>query len=50
MFSFPVKTTSKGWEIVKGLNQTEFSLSMIRASEAEVLCERDLIRHLLVNS
>lgn len=50
MFSFPVKTTSKGWEIVKGLNQTEFSLSMIRASEAEVLSERDLIRHLLVNS
>ena len=48
MFSFPVKTNVNGWEIVKGLDQTDFSRSMIQASESEVLCERDLIRHLLM--
>jgi malate dehydrogenase len=48
MFSFPVKTTINGWEIVQGLELTDFSRSMIQASETEVLCERDLIRHLLV--
>lgn len=45
--SFPVRTTTKGWEIVKGLTIGEFSRKKIDASVAELKEEREAVADLL---
>ena len=47
MYSFPVTCSSGCFEVVKGLNQDEFSIEMMKATEKELLEERDAIKDLL---
>lgn len=47
MCSYPVEVRDGRWQIVRGLEIDEFSQAKIKASEAELICERDMIRHLL---
>ncbi len=47
VYSFPVRVTEGRWQIVKGLDLHPQAEAGIRASEAELLAERELIRHLL---
>ena len=47
MFSFPTLCKSGGYEVVQGLNQDDFSLKMIKATENELLEERDAVKDLL---
>lgn len=45
--SYPVEVRDGRWQIVQGLELDEFSRARIKASEAELISERDMIRHLL---
>jgi malate dehydrogenase len=47
MCSYPVAVRDGRWQVVQGLELDEFSRAKIKASEAELICERDMIRHLL---
>lgn len=47
VYSFPVRVNEGRWQIVEGLHLHPHAEAGIRASEAELLAERDLIRHLL---
>ena len=47
MFSYPVEIREGRWRIVQGLTIDDFSRERIRASEGEILRERDMVRHLL---
>lgn len=46
-FSSPVRTAAGHWTLVEGLDIDEFSHARMKASEAELLLERDMVRHLL---
>jgi malate dehydrogenase len=47
MFSYPVEVRDGAWRIVQGLEINDFSREKIKATEAELTGERDLIRHLI---
>lgn len=47
VYSFPVRVSEGRWHIVEGLELHPHAADGIRASEAELLAERELIRHLL---
>jgi malate dehydrogenase len=47
MFSYPVEVRDGAWRIVRDLEIDEFSRERIKATEAELIGERDLIRHLI---
>lgn len=47
MFSFPITCKNGRYEIVQGLDQDDFSLEMIKATENELLEERDAVKDLL---
>jgi len=47
MYSFPVVCKDGAYEIVQGLEMNEFSEDCIRASESELLGERNAVEHLL---
>jgi len=47
MFSYPVESRDGQWSIVQGLDIDAFSEAQIRASEAEIKLERDMVRHLM---
>ena len=47
MFSYPVVCSGGGYSIVQSLDLDEFSLESIKASENELLEEREAISHLL---
>ena len=47
MFSYPVVCSGGGYSIVQSLDLDEFSLESIKASENELLEEREAINHLL---
>lgn len=48
VFSFPCKSNAKGdFEIVKGLNFTEFLQEKINLTQKELLEEREMVAHLL---
>ncbi|MEY2697796.1 MAG: hypothetical protein RL333_1934 [Pseudomonadota bacterium] len=49
VYSFPVRVTAGRWQIVEGLDLHPQAEAGIRASEAELLAERELIQHLLPN-
>ncbi len=47
IYSFPCTTKDGQWSIVQGLAIDAFSETRMRASEAELIEERDAVRHLL---
>ncbi len=47
MYSFPVICKNGSYEIVQGLNLDDFSIEMIKATEKELLEERDAVKDLL---
>lgn len=47
MFSFPIICKNGGYEVVQSLDQDDFSLEMIKATEKELLEERDAVKDLL---
>ena len=47
MYSFPVKCSNGNFEVVQGLNQDDFSMEMMKATEKELLEERDAVKDLL---
>jgi malate dehydrogenase len=49
VYSFPVRVAEGRWQIVEGLDLHPQTEAGIRASEAELLAERELIQHLLPN-
>lgn len=47
VFSFPVTITNGQYNIVKGLDMNEFSLERLRQNEAELIEEKQAVKHLL---
>ncbi|MEM7400628.1 MAG: malate dehydrogenase [Pseudomonadota bacterium] len=47
MYSFPVTCSSGSFEVVQNLAQDEFSIEMMKATEKELLEERDAVKDLL---
>jgi malate dehydrogenase len=47
MFSYPIRTTAKGWEIVKDVPLNEFSRDKIAITENELKEEKSLVAELL---
>ncbi|MND05792.1 malate dehydrogenase [compost metagenome] len=47
MFSFPVETENARYRIVQNLEINEFSRNKLQITEAELLAEREAVRHLL---
>ena len=47
MYSFPCVCKDGQWEIVQGLENNEFSLGKMKATEQELKEERDAVAHLL---
>ena len=47
VYSFPVRCQDGRWEIVQGLEISEFSRERMKATEAELLEERDGVKDLL---
>ena len=47
MYSFPVTCNNGNFEVVQGLNQNDFSLEMMKATESELLEEREAVKELL---
>ncbi len=47
IYSFPVKCKNGSYEVVQGLNMEDFSSEMIKATEKELLEERDAVKDLL---
>ena len=47
MYSFPIVCEGGGWNVVEGLEISEFSRKMMSATEAELVGERDAISDLL---
>ena len=47
MFSYPVTVRDGVWQIVQNLEIDAFSRERIKATEAELLAERDMVRHLM---
>lgn len=44
MFSFPIRSNGQGkWEIVQGLNQSEFSKEKIATTYAELISEKEIV-------
>ena len=48
MYSYPIRSNGTEWEIVKGLEINEFSQQKMKATEKELLEERDAVKALLV--
>ena len=49
VYSFPVTVRNGQFSIVKGLDLNEFSLERLRQNEAELIEEREAVKHLLRN-
>jgi len=47
MYSFPVTCNNGSFEVVQGLKQDDFSVEMMKATEKELLEERDAVKDLL---
>jgi malate dehydrogenase len=47
VYSFPVMVRNGQYEIVKGLDINEFGLARLRENEAELIEERQAVKHLL---
>jgi malate dehydrogenase len=49
MFSFPIRSTGQGWEIVQGIELNDFSREKIAATQQELLEEKEAVSELLGN-
>ena len=47
MYSFPVVCHNGSYDVIQGLNQDDFSIEMMKATEKELLEERDAVKDLL---
>ena len=47
MFSYPIRSTGKSWEIVQGVSLNEFSRSKIALTETELKEEKALVSELI---
>jgi malate dehydrogenase len=47
IYSFPCRCKDGDWEIVQGLEVGEFSQAKMKATEQELVEERDAVSHLL---
>jgi malate dehydrogenase len=47
IYSFPCRCKDGQWEIVQGVDISEFSQEKMKATEAELIEERDAVAHLL---
>ena len=47
IYSYPVTCADGDWQIVQGRDINEFSGAKMRATEAELVEERDAVAHLL---
>jgi malate dehydrogenase len=47
IYSFPCRTKNGQWEIVQGVAINEFSTKRMKATEQELIEERDAVKHLL---
>jgi len=47
MFSFPIRTNGKDWEVVQGLPVNDFSAEKIAATQKELQEERDAVKGML---
>ena len=47
MYSFPVSCKNGSYKVVQDLSMDDFSLEMIKATEKELLDERDAVKNLL---
>jgi malate dehydrogenase len=47
MFSYPVEIEDAQYRIVQNLETGEFSREKLKITEAELLAEREAVRHLL---
>ena len=47
MYSFPAVCNNGSYEVVQGLDQNEFSIEMMKATEKELLEERDAVKDML---
>jgi len=47
MYSFPVTCSNGSFEVIQGLEQDDFSIEMMKATEKELLEERDAVKNLL---
>ena len=47
IYSFPCRTKNGQWEIVQGVSVNEFSKAKMKATEQELIEERDAVKHLL---
>ena len=47
IYSFPVVCKGGDWQIVQGLKVNDFSRAKMKATEAELIEERDAVAHLL---
>jgi malate dehydrogenase len=50
MFSYPIRSTASGWEIIQGLPVNDFSRSRITTTENELKEEKSLVADLLPGS
>ena len=46
IFSFPLRSNGKDWEIVQNLKHNEFAQNKIKATLDELLAEKDAVKHL----
>ena len=49
IYSFPARCKGGDWEIVQGRSIDEFSQEKMKATEAELIEEREMVAHLLPN-
>ena len=47
IYSFPCRCVNGQWQIVQGLPVSEFSQAKMKATETELIEERDAVAHLL---
>jgi malate dehydrogenase len=47
MFSFPVRSNGKSWEIVQGLEHNAFAQEKIKATREELLLEKEAVKEFL---
>ena len=47
MFSYPVRSNGSDWEVVTGIEHNDFSKEKIKASEDELVAEREAVKKLL---
>ena len=48
MFSYPIRTTEKGWEIVEGVKHNAFGQEKFDITYKELLAEKEAVKEILL--